>query len=317
MTWSLALTEPSGKESPATAKSMGKAGCLVEDWMAQIQCFVCHEEAFAERVGGRDAYFVECGVCGRYQITGTLIAIIQHPDHGPLLPYLSAAVRQATDEARDIELSTANWEAMARGHASTPASRKVRRLLEVLAAGSAFPGSWVQTNERGLAPRIDAGNEEEVTFLLNYLREAGYIDPQETMGPTQFRVTFRGWEALEPAGGGGVPGTCFVAMSFDPSLNAAFDEGITPAVETDCGVTVIRVDRVPRNESINDRIMAGVRAAQFVVADVTLQRQGVYFEAGFAMGLGRPVIWTCRQDDFEHVHFDTRPFNHVVWLESG
>jgi nucleoside 2-deoxyribosyltransferase len=104
-------------------------------------------------------------------------------------------------------------------------------------------------------------------------------------------------------------------MSFHPSLDPGFDLGIKPAVETDCGFTVIRVDRVPHNDNINDRILAGVRTAQFVIADFTLQRQGVYFEAGFAMGLGRPVIWTCRQDDFANVHFDTRQFNHIVWAE--
>ena len=53
--------------------------------------------------------------------------------------------------------------------------------------------------------------------------------------------------------------------------------------------------------------------AQFMVADFTLQRAGVYFEAGFAMGLGRPVVWTCRDDEFEKTHFDTRQYNHVVW----
>ena len=39
----------------------------------------------------------------------------------------------------------------------------------------------------------------------------------------------------------------------------------------------------------------------------------MYFEAGFAMGLGRPVIWTCRKDDIDNAHFDTRQYNHIVW----
>jgi hypothetical protein len=42
-------------------------------------------------------------------------------------------------------------------------------------------------------------------------------------------------------------------------------------------------------------------------------RGGVYFEAGFAQGLGIPVIWTCRSDQISHVHFDTRQFNHILW----
>ena len=49
------------------------------------------------------------------------------------------------------------------------------------------------------------------------------------------------------------------------------------------------------------------------MADVTNHRQGVYFEAGYALGLGIPVIWTCRKDDLDNCHFDTRQYNHIVW----
>jgi len=79
----------------------------------------------------------------------------------------------------------------------------------------------------------------------------------------------------------------------------------------------IRIDRVHHNEKICDKIVAEIRTCQFLIADVTLQRAGVYFEAGFAMGLGRQVIWTCRDDDLKNVHFDTRQYNHIVWKEPG
>jgi hypothetical protein len=35
--------------------------------------------------------------------------------------------------------------------------------------------------------------------------------------------------------------------------------------------------------------------------------------AGFAMGLGIPVIWTVREDQIGQVHFDTRQYNHIVY----
>ena len=77
----------------------------------------------------------------------------------------------------------------------------------------------------------------------------------------------------------------------------------------------LRIDRVHHNEKICDKLIAEIRTSHFLIADVTLQRAGVYFEAGFAMGLGRPVIWTCRQDDMKNVHFDTRQYSHVVWTD--
>jgi nucleoside 2-deoxyribosyltransferase len=59
--------------------------------------------------------------------------------------------------------------------------------------------------------------------------------------------------------------------------------------------------------------MAEIRRSGLIVADFTGNRGGVYFEAGFAMGLGLPVIWTVRQDDIDAVHFDTRQYNHITW----
>lgn len=54
-----------------------------------------------------------------------------------------------------------------------------------------------------------------------------------------------------------------------------------------------------------------------MVADFTCEKEkvrgGVYFEAGFAMGLGIPVIWTVEKGSLGDVHFDTRQYNHIVW----
>lgn len=151
--------------------------------------------------------------------------------------------------------------------------------------------------------------------MLEHLVKLGYLDRSPDFniaGLSGFCMTVKGWERLEPPIGRGIPGRCFIAMSFDPSLNEAFLLGIEPAVR-ECGFRPIRIDREHHNEKICDKILAEIRLAEFMVADFTLQRPGVYFEAGFAMGLGRPVIWMCREDDFENTHFDTRQYNHIRW----
>ena len=62
-------------------------------------------------------------------------------------------------------------------------------------------------------------------------------------------------------------------------------------------------------------IVAEIRRSSLLVADFTGHRGGVYFEAGLAMGLGIPVIWTCRTDCVSELHFDTRQYNHIVWTD--
>ena len=68
---------------------------------------------------------------------------------------------------------------------------------------------------------------------------------------------------------------------------------------------------------IDDEIIAEIRRSRFLVADFTQgqdgARGGVYFEAGFAFGLGIPVIYTCRKDMIEKLAFDTRQYNHIFW----
>ena len=61
------------------------------------------------------------------------------------------------------------------------------------------------------------------------------------------------------------------------------------------------------------RKIRGLRQSRFLVADYTGQKAGVYFEAGFALGLGFVVIPTCRADEIERLHFDIRHLNTLSW----
>ena len=77
------------------------------------------------------------------------------------------------------------------------------------------------------------------------------------------------------------------------------------------------MDLKEHNDKICDAIVAEIRKSRFVVADFTGHRGGVYFEAGFALGLGIPVIWTCKKEELPKTHFDTRQYNHIDWENEG
>lgn len=105
-------------------------------------------------------------------------------------------------------------------------------------------------------------------------------------------------------------------MWFDAKMNEAWENGIKRAVES-VGFDPRRVDFEEHNDDVIDRMLALIRESRFVVADFTAHRPGVYFEAGFTKGLGLPVIWCCKQDDMDMVHFDTNHFNHIVWSDPA
>ncbi len=115
----------------------------------------------------------------------------------------------------------------------------------------------------------------------------------------------------------------FVAMWFDPSVNKAF-ETIKSVVESDeFGLHTYRVDKDPHNENIVFQIIGQIKKSKFLIADFTGNRGGVYWEAGFAKGLGKPVIHCVREDCFDSkddetkkVHFNLKQFNLIIWKDE-
>ena len=105
-------------------------------------------------------------------------------------------------------------------------------------------------------------------------------------------------------------------MWFDDSMKDAYENGIKLGIE-DAGYNPLPINRKEHINKIDDEIIAEIRRSRFVVADFTHgdtgARGGVYYEAGFAHGLNIPVIFTCRKDVLEDIHFDTRQYNHIPW----
>ena len=63
-----------------------------------------------------------------------------------------------------------------------------------------------------------------------------------------------------------------------------------------------------------------IRNSRMMIADLTDQNRGAYWEAGFAEGLGKPVIYTCEETVFDHkdhIHFDTSHFFCVKWTKNN
>jgi len=105
-------------------------------------------------------------------------------------------------------------------------------------------------------------------------------------------------------------------MSFSSEHAGIYTEGIEPAV-VEAGYDPFCLKGIHTNEDINFRIVAEIRKAQIVVADFTGQKNGVYFEAGFARALGKEVYQTCAQAAKDGLHFDTNHFQHTLWNDHG
>ena len=182
-------------------------------------------------------------------------------------PYLPAATRQASENGTPLVLHAGNWKTISEPNSKTKLTRKLDKYLEYVAGRSRFPGDVIEVKENLEYPLFDTQNAQEALYLREFLIEAGLLRSVERKG---VKLTVKGWERIEsPTSSRVVPGTCFVAMSFHQSLLSAYDDGIQPAIEDDCGLKAIRMDSVEHNERIGDRMIAEIRRCEFMVADFT------------------------------------------------
>jgi len=105
-----------------------------------------------------------------------------------------------------------------------------------------------------------------------------------------------------------------MAMQYgDPVLDGIVNDHFRPGV-AQTGFDLKRLDDVPKAGLIDDRLRVEIKSARFLVVDLTRANKGAYWEAGYAEGLGKPVIYTCDETRFrEDSHFDTNHHLHVLW----
>lgn len=110
-------------------------------------------------------------------------------------------------------------------------------------------------------------------------------------------------------------GKVFVSMPMNKNKCNDVDtirEGIERGI-IDSGNEAYYLDLDTHNENIFNKMMNEIIGCKFLVADFTSQNAGVYYEAGYAKALGKTVIYTCKDSDFDNVHFDIKQTQFVVW----
>ncbi len=237
---------------------------------------------------------------------------------GKLKPYLSAAARLASEKGSPILLSDEALEDLASPHQSLRISQRVERVLQLIGQHSEMPGGGYRIDTELDYPLADCRTAAEFREYLLYLTSQQLVQKfGNGKGQPVYSPTIAGWQTLEPTlPVGGEPDRCFVAMWFDSSLDPIYAAGFEQA-SLDCGFKAYRQKEDPTNKGITDKILSEIRRAHFVIADFTGQRQSVYYEAGFAVGLGREVISCCREDFVKDLTFDTRHLGHIVWKDAA
>ena len=111
----------------------------------------------------------------------------------------------------------------------------------------------------------------------------------------------------------------FVAMMFSGETVSTYEQVYKPVIQS-LNFSVMRIDEKQFNGSIIGEITTEITDSVALIADLTGNRGGVYYEAGIARGLqlcNHPIklILTCKRSFFDDkkVHFDVSGDNIVLY----
>ena len=284
-------------------------------------CPICHREVSGfHYIDYREKVNIDCPYCGRYKITSwsVLGELRERQDNNDPDLDMSIALRHlAEGSADEIELKRENYQRIKESIRIPTDPLDVLDILMQYCGRKATRFNVGITIPKHDIPLLYIHDENEMQAVLVMAQEMDYIGQYHSDKHSfTFSLHVKGWERIASLRKiGSESKQVFVAMKFgDPELDKIFEEAIMPAVEL-CGYHAYRIDKDQHNDKICDKIITEIKQSAFMIADFSGHRGGVYFEAGFALGIGIPVIWCCRAKDFNKLHFDTRQYNHIKWSD--
>ncbi|MGZ8947823.1 MAG: hypothetical protein ACXW1W_20645 [Methylococcaceae bacterium] len=276
----------------------------------------------------RDVTTLSCYQCGDFALSRELIEDIPYVfrKNKNADVKISHALRMMQRINKNVELTTSTADAILERPLPRP-QEQADLLIRWLAEHSESPGDDVSLEpiEHHLSI-IGAKTEKGVVLVLSHLIEKGLVKADLKpaydgyVGFDELMLTYDGWNYYETLLKGSVTyRRAFMAMQFGvPELNAVLENVFKPSAKM-AGFDLFKLDDEPRAGLIDDRLRVEIQSSDFLIADLTHANNGSYWEAGYAEGLGKPVIYTCEQEKFnsQKTHFDTNHHLTVLWDKNA
>ena len=278
---------------------------------------------------------INCTHCGRFNISEELFQDIDSftqstPNSRSILSHYLR--RRSTNKSDDFILLFSNIKDIIEQNklplVAEQADYTILYLGETCLPGEFTIMSW---EEHGAV--IGSRSREGFNFIINSLSNSKYIEWEQayrihsnrnssnniSSSPTgRIGLTFEGWNLYEKLSKGKLStNKAFMAMKFgDENLDSIFTK-IQAAVNR-TGFALRRLDSEPQAGLIDNRLRVEIQTSRFLIADLTHNNNGAYWEAGYAEGLGKPVIYTCEKSHFSSTgtHFDTNHHLTIIWDNS-
>ncbi len=281
-------------------------------------CPICNTQSKTYLQEG-SLYHVECPKCGHYYIdTKTSLEIKSFLDKQDYYK-LSSWIKEQNIENYSNKIPLIDEDRFQK-----ILKMKNKRIIEKFDRMILYLSKYKQnsTINKEIIVRCWMKDKNEFEILYKKAISKGYIESDEKIVkshkmPLFTNFTYDGLEYLESIEldpNKHLDGI-FVAYNFTDEMHKIFETNVKDVIE-ELGFKYVKVDQntTKHDEKITDEIISKLKSARTIIADFTNNSTNVYFEAGYAMGLKIPVVWTCK--DGHQFSFDTAQFPHIIWKDG-
>lgn len=291
-------------------------------------CIICGSPSSNTAVSDRPMTSIKCTICGNFIISDeaeTYYGNNQEQDWIPLISYWI----KSHQAKKPIEILRLTIKSIIDTTQLPKVKEQADNLLLWIGENVQKPNGYTLIPINYLIPIVGAVDEANVIYIAEYLKKQGYINHKDfqysviTKKPAikdlDAQMTFKGWDKYDELKRTSKDSRlAFMAMKFNNSaLAKIFNEVIKDAVAK-TGFEIRRLDEEKRAGIIDDKLRVEIRRSKFLIADLTDDNNGAYWEAGYAEGLGMQVIYICEEEKFKEkkTHFDTNHHLTVLWKDN-
>jgi hypothetical protein len=275
-------------------------------------CTVCNSRANLLHASFNVAEIVDCERCGDFHITHVTADDLGLPYREPKQQALASYTirKMFASSGKRVVLTREFFEALKTRSLPTPMEVADNLIVWMAEQAGESPGRDIKivASDASLMGTIGLLIASDIHWLVTNLVDQKLCTKFNVHN--QARLTISGWQRFEELKRAHVSSNfAFFARKFDNSeLDQVFKNCLYQAVKD----TGYELRTATQRAGLVDAIIEDeIRRCRFLIADLSDSNAGAYWEAGFAEGLGKPVIYICKAA--AEMHFDTDHRHTVRW----
>lgn len=297
--------------------------------MADIKCPICLNEhggqcTTSDQTTG-DYTEYTCELCGTFRVTRSALASRFLADQNGLTIVQRATLAHytvANQSENKLTINTDVLERLAAVALPSPAAQ-ASAIIRLVGDHIVKSGKKLKVLPDNLYCLVGASNPDMAFSLAKELHErsllTGILRANHMRGAgsvMEVSLSLNGWERYEADKRGKIRSrVAFIALKFGVvELDNLLTGTIKPAIK-ELNYELVDMRDVAQPGVIDNVLRDQIRQAPFVLVDLTHDNSGAYWEAGYAEGLGKPVLYLCEKEKFDakKTHFDTNHCTTVTW----